>query len=435
MMGNEIVVILTVIGFIISIGVGIPIAFSLLFTTSIAILYLFGPKGLLLLYSSAYSEGINFLLLAIPLFVFMANMLKSSGIAEHLYDIIHKWFGNIPGGLAIGTVIICTIFAAITGISSVATVTMGLISLPEMLRRGYNKTIAIGCINAGGALGILIPPSIIMVLYGAVSGASIGHLFMGGVIPGFILCGFYILYIGIRCFLRPELGPPGKETYSIKEKILALKAIALPVLLIIMVLGAMYFGIATPTEAAGIGAFGAIVTSVVYKRFSWRVLLKVSRDSVHLTCMIFWLIFGAQTFTSFLAYAGIQDMLHQFLLSLHISRWGIMIFIQLVFFILGMFLDPAGIILLTTPVFAPVVEKLGFDLVWFGVLFTINMEMAYLTPPFGFNLFIMRGIAPPGVTMGDIYRSVTPFVILQATCLALVMVFPELALLLPRTMK
>jgi tripartite ATP-independent transporter DctM subunit len=435
MMGNEIVVILTVIGFIISIGVGIPIAFSLLFTTSIAILYLFGPKGLLLLYSSAYSEGINFLLLAIPLFVFMANMLKSSGIAEHLYDIIHKWFGNIPGGLAIGTVIICTIFAAITGISSVATVTMGLISLPEMLRRGYNKTIAIGCINAGGALGILIPPSIIMVLYGAVSGASIGHLFMGGVIPGFILCGFYILYIGIRCFLRPELGPPGKETYSIKEKILALKAIALPVLLIIMVLGAMYFGIATPTEAAGIGAFGAIVTSVVYKRFSWRVLLKVSRDSVHLTCMIFWLIFGAQTFTSFLAYAGIQDMLHQFLLSLHISRWGIMIFIQLVFFILGMFLDPAGIILLTTPVFAPVVEKLGFDLVWFGVLFTINMEMAYLTPPFGFNLFIMRGIAPPGVTMGDIYRSITPFVILQATCLALVMVFPELALLLPRTMK
>jgi tripartite ATP-independent transporter DctM subunit len=435
MMGNEIVVILTVIGFIISIGVGIPIAFSLLFTTSIAILYLFGPKGLLLLYSSAYSEGINFLLLAIPLFVFMANMLKSSGIAEHLYDIIHKWFGNIPGGLAIGTVIICTIFAAITGISSVATVTMGLISLPEMLRRGYNKTIAIGCINAGGALGILIPPSIIMVLYGAVSGASIGHLFMGGVIPGFILCGVYILYIGIRCFLRPELGPPGKETYSIKEKILALKAIALPVLLIIMVLGAMYFGIATPTEAAGIGAFGAIVTSVVYKRFSWRVLLKVSRDSVHLTCMIFWLIFGAQTFTSFLAYAGIQDMLHQFFLSLHISRWGIMIFIQLVFFILGMFLDPAGIILLTTPVFAPVVEKLGFDLVWFGVLFTINMEMAYLTPPFGFNLFIMRGIAPPGVTMGDIYRSVTPFVILQATCLALVMVFPELALLLPRTMK
>lgn len=435
MMGNEIVVILTVIGFIISIGVGIPIAFSLLFTTSIAILYLFGPKGLLLLYSSAYSEGINFLLLAIPLFVFMANMLKSSGIAEHLYDIIHKWFGNIPGGLAIGTVIICTIFAAITGISSVATVTMGLISLPEMLRRGYNKTIAIGCINAGGALGILIPPSIIMVLYGAVSGASIGHLFMGGVIPGFILCGFYILYIGIRCFLRPELGPPGKETYSIKEKILALKAIALPVLLIIMVLGAMYFGIATPTEAAGIGAFGAIVTSVVYKRFSWRVLLKVSRDSVHLTCMIFWLIFGAQTFTSFLAYAGIQDMLHQFLLSLHISKWWIMIFIQLVFFILGMFLDPAGIILLTTPVFAPVVEKLGFNLVWFGVLFTINMEMAYLTPPFGFNLFIMRGIAPPGVTMGDIYRSITPFVILQATCLALVMVFPELALLLPRTMK
>jgi tripartite ATP-independent transporter DctM subunit len=435
MMGNEIVVILTVIGFIISIGVGIPIAFSLLFTTSIAILYLFGPKGLLLLYSSAYSEGINFLLLAIPLFVFMANMLKSSGIAEHLYDIIHKWFGNIPGGLAIGTVIICAIFAAITGISSVATVTMGLISLPEMLRRGYNKTIAIGCINAGGALGILIPPSIIMVLYGAVSGASIGHLFMGGVIPGFILCGFYILYIGIRCFLRPELGPPGKETYSIKEKILALKAIALPVLLIIMVLGAMYFGIATPTEAAGIGAFGAIVTSVVYKRFSWRVLLKVSRDSVHLTCMIFWLIFGAQTFTSFLAYAGIQDMLHQFLLSLHISKWWIMIFIQLVFFILGMFLDPAGIILLTTPVFAPVVEKLGFNLVWFGVLFTINMEMAYLTPPFGFNLFIMRGIAPPGVTMGDIYRSITPFVILQATCLALVMVFPELALLLPRTMK
>ncbi|MEJ5301396.1 MAG: TRAP transporter large permease subunit [Thermodesulforhabdaceae bacterium] len=435
MINSEAVVSIAVIGLIVSIGVGIPIAFSLLFITSAAVLHFWGPQGLLLLYSSVYGEGTNFLLLAIPLFIFMANMLKASGIANHLYDIIHKWFGNVPGGLAIGTVVMCAIFAAITGISSVATVTMGLISLPEMLKRGYNKTIAIGCINAGGALGILIPPSIIMVLYGAVSGASIGHLFMGGVIPGFILCGFYVLYIGIKCFFRPELGPPGKETYSIKEKVLALKAIALPILLIILVLGAMYFGIATPTEAAGIGALGAVVTSIVYKQFSWKELFKVARDSANLTCMIFWLIFGAQTFTSFLAYAGIQDMLQQYFLSLQVNKWIIMIFIQFVFFLLGMFLDPAGIILLTTPIFAPIVEKLGFDLVWFGILFTINMEMAYLTPPFGFNLFIMRGIAPSGVTMRDIYRSITPFVILQALCLALVMVFPEIALFLPKTMK
>lgn len=434
-MDPQVVVLLTILGFIISIGCGIPIAFSLLFSTSVAILYLWGPKGLLLLYSSAYSEGTNFLLLAIPLFIFMANMLKSSGIADHLYEIIQKWFGTLPGGLAIGTVIICAIFAAITGISSVATVTMGLISLPEMLKRGYNKTIAIGCINAGGALGILIPPSIIMVLYGAASGASIGHLFMGGVVPGIVLCAFYVLYIGIRCFVSPELGPPGKDKFTLAEKIRSLRAIALPTFLIILVLGSMYFGIATPTEAAGIGAVGSIITSVVYRKFSLSVLFKVARDSAHLTCMIFWLIFGAQTFTSFLAYAGIQDIIHQYFLSLHVNRWLIIIFIQVVFFILGMFLDPAGIILLTTPIFAPIVEKLGFDLVWFGILFTVNMEMAYITPPFGFNLFILRGIAPTGVTMGDIYRSITPFVILQALCLALIMIFPDLALFLPRTMK
>lgn len=434
-MTTGVVVLLTTVGFIISIACGIPIAFSLLFVTSLAILALWGPNGLMLLYSSAYGEGTNFLLLAIPLFIFMANMLKSSGIADHLYDIIQKWFGAMPGGLAIGTVIICAVFAAITGISSVATVTMGLISLPAMLKRGYNKTIAIGCINAGGALGILIPPSIIMVLYGAASGTSIGHLFMGGVIPGLLLCAFYVTYIAIRCFLNPHLGPPGEERFSFKEKILSLRAIALPVFLIILVLGSMYFGIATPTEAAGIGALGSIITAIVYRKFRWQEFLKVAKDTAHLTCMIFWLILGAQTFTSFLAYAGIQNLIHEFFLSLNINRWVILIFIQVVFFILGMFLDPAGIILLTTPIFAPIVAKLGFDLVWFGILFTVNMEMAYLTPPFGFNLFILRGVAPPSVTMGDIYRSITPFVCLQALGLVIIMMFPELALWLPNSMK
>ncbi len=413
---------------------GVPISFALLAIATLGILGVWGPKGLLVLFNTAYGEGTSFLLLAIPLFVFMANILKFSGLADELYEMVHRWMGGLRGGLAMGTVVICAIFAAMAGISSVATVSMGLIALPAMLDRRYNKVMAVGCINAGGALGILIPPSIIMILYGSMAEVSVGQLFAGGILPGILLTIIFVVYIGVRCYLNPALGPAIVERYSFREKLTSLKGVILPVALVALVLGVIYSGVATPTEAAGVGAGGALLTAAVHRRLSWARVKQASMETLQLSAMIFWIIIGAVAFTHFLAYAGIQDMVQAWVLSLEVNRWVIMLTIQAVFFVLGMFLDPAGIILLTTPIFVPIITHLGFDPLWFGILFTINMEMAYITPPFGFNLFILKSVVPPSISMADIYRSVGPFVLLQVLCLALVMLWPELATYLPSQM-
>jgi tripartite ATP-independent transporter DctM subunit len=413
---------------------GIPIAFTLCGLATFGILYKLGPKGLLLLFNSAYGQSTNFLLIAVPLFIFMANQLKFTGIGEELYAMIYRWLGRLPGGLAIGTVVICAVFAAMAGISSVATVSMGLIALPSMMSRGYNRSLAIGCISAGGALGILIPPSIIMVIYGAIAEVSIGKLFIGGILPGIVLTLIYVVYIFVMALIKPDLAPPIEETYSWREKFSSIKGVFLPILLIILVLGVIYTGICTPTEASAVGAFGAILCALFYKKLTWANLKEALFHTMRLNAMVFWLIIGAMSFTHFAAYAEIQTLVQNSILALPVSPWTIMIAMQFIFFILGMFLDPAGIIMLTIPIFVPVVKALGFDTLWFGILFVVNMEMAYITPPFGFNLFIMRAIVPPGVTMTDIYRSIVPFVLLQAICLALIMVFPELATWLPGLM-
>ncbi|MFZ5584460.1 MAG: TRAP transporter large permease [Thermodesulfobacteriota bacterium] len=414
---------------------GAPIALVLLFIATLGTLYTWGPKGLLMLFNTAYGEGTNFILLAVPLFVLMANVLKFSGLADELYEIVYRWMGRLRGGLAMGTVAICAVFAAMAGISSAATISMGLIALPSMLSRGYNKNVALGCINAGGALGILIPPSIIMILYSNMTDVSVGQMFMGGVIPGIMLTVLFITYIGLRCFWQKELAPPMQERYTLAQKVSALKGVVLPLLLVALVLGVMYLGVCTPTEAAGIGAGGAFLAAAAHRRLTFARVRQASMETMHLSAMIFWIIIGANTFTHFLAYAGIQDTMQKAILSLDVSPWVILLAIQFLYFILGMFLDPAGILLLTTPIFVPIVTKLGFDPLWFGILFTVNMEMAYITPPFGFNLFILKGVTPPEITMNDIYNSVWPFVALQAAGLGLCMLWPELATWLPSLMS
>jgi tripartite ATP-independent transporter DctM subunit len=426
--------IIILIALVILLIIGVPISFSLLGVAAVGIYFLWGPKGLMVFFNNAYGEGTNFLLLAIPLFVLMANVLKFSGLADALYEMVYRWFGSVRGGLAMGTVVICAVFAAMAGISSVATVSMGLIALPSMLSRGYNKVMAVGCVNAGGALGILIPPSIIMILYGSMAEVSVGQLFAGGILPGILLTIIFVSYIGIRCFIQKDLGPAVTESYTFAEKLASLKGVILPVALVTLVLGVIYTGVATPTEAAAVGAGGAILTAALHRKLTWPNLKQALIETFGLNAMIFWIIIGAVSFTNFLAFAGVQDMLQEAVLSLEVNRWVIMLSIQGVFFILGMFLDPAGIILLTTPIFVPIITQLGFDPLWFGVLFTINMEMAYITPPFGFNLFILRGVAPDNVSMTDIYKSVGPFVLLQALCLILVMLWPDLALWLPSLM-
>ncbi len=425
-------IVLTALVLLLSIGV--PIAFTLCGIATIGILCTWGLNGLLLLFNDAYGESSSFLLSAIPLFIFMANMLKSSGMGDDLYEVVYRWMGKLRGGLAVGTVLICALFAAMAGVSSVATVSMGLIALPSMLKRGYQKELAVGCISAAGALGILIPPSIIMVLYGATAEVSVGKLFIGGVVPGLVMCFLFVVYILIRAWYNPKLAPGVPETFALSEKLIVLKGVLLPLGLIVLVLGVIYFGICTPTEAAAVGAFGAMGCALAYGKLNMKTLRDSLWSTMKTNAMIFWLIIGATAFTHFLAYSEIQGLIHQTVLSLDVSPWMILIAIQIIYFILGMFLDPAGILMLTTPIFVPIITKLGFDPLWFGILFVVNMEMAYITPPFGFNLFIMKAIVPPQIQMMDIYRSVTPFVVLQALCLILVMMFPQLATWLPELM-
>lgn len=414
---------------------GVPIAFALAGVAIGGTLLTWGPQGLYMIPKTAYAEVTNYLIIAVPLFVLMSNLLQHSGLAEQLYEGVYRWMGRLRGGLAIGTVLICAVFAAMAGISSVATVSMGLIALPSMLKRGYKKEIAIGTISAGGALGILIPPSVIMIIYGAMAEVSIGQLFMGGILPGVLLAALFCLYVGIRCWLNPALGPPVDERYSLWQKLTVLKGLLLPFLLILSVLGVIYTGVATPTEAAGIGAFGALLCSLIHKGLSWDGLKQALLSTTSLTAMVLWIMIGAVCFTHLLAYIGFSDLIKGAMAALPVSRWVVLAGMQLTFFILGMFLDPAGIIMLTTPIFVPMVGALGFDPVWFGVLFTVNMEMAYLTPPFGFNLFIMKGVVPKGITMDDIYRSIWPFVALQAMGLLLCIFIPDLVLWIPSTMS
>lgn len=416
---------------------GIPVAFALGGVGLVFTYFLWGPKALMTIAYAAFDNWSATMLMAAPLFLLMGAMLQESGIADDVYEMFYRWMGGLRGGLAIGTVIICTIFAAIMGISGASTITMGLIALPSMFKRGYNKEMVIGCIAAGGVLGILIPPSVIMIIYAMVARESVGEMFAGGVVPGLLLATFYILYIGIRCYFQPGLGPalPPEERASFKEKLVSLKAVILPICLIIVVLGSIYAGICTPTEASAIGAVGALLCAALYRKLTLTVLKKAMLQTFTLTGMVMWILLGAALFNNLYRAVGAQNLIMGLVDSLGMSPWGVLITMQISLFVLGMLMDDFAIVMLCVPIYVPVIKALGFDTLWFAMLFMVNMQMAYLTPPYGFNLFYMKSIVPPGITMGDIYRSVIPFVALQMIGLILLMIFPPLAVWLPRALR
>jgi tripartite ATP-independent transporter DctM subunit len=320
------------------------------------------------------------------------------------------------------------------GITGAATVSMGLVALPSMLKHNYNKQIAIGCVSAGGALGVLIPPSVLMIILGLYTNTSIGGLYAGGILPGILLAVMFTIYIFVACLFKPEWGPAllPEERATWKEKFIALKAVILPIVLIVGILGSIFMGAATPSEAAALGAVGSIVCAAVYRMLNWPTLRDACYTTLRLSCMVMWIIFGASVFTALYTAIGAHDLTRQILSYLPGGRWGIVIGMQLIWMIMGCFLDPNGIIMITAPIFFPLSISMGFDPVWFGVLFVINMEMGYLTPPFGFNLFYMQAIAPKGVVMTDIYKSIIPFVMIQAVGLVLCMIFPEIITWLPK---
>jgi tripartite ATP-independent transporter DctM subunit len=432
-MSIEILTLLFFASLLIFLALGLPLAFVLGGVSVIFIYSTWGPQAFYMVAAQAWGTMNKFALVAVPLFIFMAMILERSGVANALYDMMYLWFGPVRGGLAIGTVIICAIFSAMCGISGAAVVSMGTIALPSMLKRRYDKELALGCINSGGGWGILIPPSIIMILYALISGESVGRLFAGGVFPGLLLLVLVSSYIAVRCYLQPHLGPaiPKEERGDWGRKFVALKAVILPMIIVLLVLGSIIGGVTTPTEAAAMGVLGAFVSGLVYRSLSWQLIKEASLRTFRLTGMIMWILIGAYCFTAAYHGMGAPKLISDLMEFIPGGRWGTIIFIQVVIFILAMVLDPAGIMMICVPIFLPVVKAVGFDPVWFGILFVINMEIGYMTPPFGFNLFYLKGIVPAGITMGDIYRSVIPYTLVESMGLAIVMIFPQIAIWLP----
>jgi tripartite ATP-independent transporter DctM subunit len=397
---------------------------------------LWGPHALPILANRTYMAMDMFLLVAVPLFIFMGAMLQRCGIAEDMYDLMYHWMGGLRGGLAAGTVLICTMFAAMVGISGAATTSMGLIALPSMLKRGYKKDIAIGCISAGGSLGILIPPSVLMIILALTSRLSVGQMFVAGILPGLLLSTLFVAYILIRCYIQKDLGPsvPPDDRLPSRERIKLLGALLLPIGLIFAVMGSMFFGLATPSEASAIGALGAIVSAVIKRTFTWESFTSALFITLRLSAMVIWIVFAASVFTALYAVTGAASIIGGAIKGVG-DPWMVIITMQFILFMLGMFFDPTGIVLLTAPIFFPLVVSLGFDPLWFAILFVINMEMAFLTPPFGFNLFYMKAVVPPGITMMDIYKSAMPFVLLMMLGLILCMIFPGIITWLPSLMR
>lgn len=412
---------------------GAPLAFVLGGLSVIFLYFEKGPVAFYLIASKMWDLMETSSLIAIPLYVFMAMILERSGVAHDLFRMMHLWWGGVRGGLAFGTVAICTIFAAMSGISGAAVVTMGTIALPQMLARGYDKRLALGSIAAGGGWGILIPPSILMVLYALISEVSVGKLFAAGVMPGLLLFGLVSVYIVVRCWLQPSMGPalPVEERASWPEKLAALRAVVLPILIILMVLGAIFSGIATVTEAAAVGVLGALLASVVNRKLTWRVVSDASLRTFRLTTIITWIVFAAHAYSTAYTAMGAEAFITDLTELIPGGKWGALLFMMTVLFLLGMVLDPVGIMLITLPVFLPLVALHGFDPIWFGILFVVMMEISYMTPPFGFNLFYLRSVAPPEVSMKDIYWSVGPYTVVELLGLLLIVLFPAIALWLP----
>ena len=432
-MSIELITVLLFGSFLVLMVAGVPLVFSLGGSAVIGTYFLWGPDALYAVGIRTFSSATSFVLLAIPMFIFMGAMLERSGIASDLYAMMQKWLGAVRGGLAVGTIFVCTIFAALVGVSGAATVTMGLVALPSMLNHNYDKGISLGSIAAGGALGVLIPPSVLMIVLGLYTNTSVGMLFMGGITAGLVLVTLFTTYILVVSAIWPHLGPavPVLERASFPEKLVALRSVILPIVLVMVVLGSIIAGAATPSEAAGLGAFGAMLCALVKGRLTWPALYEACKITLRLSCMVMWIVFAAAIFTSLYAAVGADQLVRDALSLLPGGKWGVLIGMQVIWIIMGCVLDPIGIMILTAPLFFPIATQLGFDPVWLGVLFVVNMEMAFLTPPFGFNLFYIRSVAPPGVTMADIYRSVGPFVALQALGLVLMVVFPGLITWLP----
>ncbi len=417
---------------ILLLGLGTPISFCVGF---LAVAGIFSVLDLGVLYQIAEvaaDSGTNLFMLTLPLFVLMAEVVQFSGVGDDIYTAAHDWLSWLPGGLAISSIATCTGFAAISGSSPATAATVGLVSIPEMIKRGYNRELAVGSIAVGGTLGILIPPSITMIIYGVITEVSIGKLFVAGIIPGIIMSVILCAAIGIAVKLKPTLAPR-IEGVSWKQRFDSLKRVWAFILLAISIMGSIYLGIATPTESAAIGATFAMGIALFYRRLSVKALHGALLRTVSVTGMIMFLVIGGNSLAFFLSTMSIPQYITDTILGMGLSKWAIMIMINVVILIMGCLLDPMAIMVIILPIIFPIVMQLGFDPVWFGIVVTMNVEMGMITPPVGLNLFILKATVRE-VTMRDIVRGSLPFVVLLMVGLALVMMFPSLATWLPGRM-
>jgi tripartite ATP-independent transporter DctM subunit len=427
---------------ILAITLGHELAFTLA-----AVATLFGlidngfniPSLFFMFANNAWGLFNNYTLVAIPLFIFMAQLLDQSKVAEALFESLYIVLGSVRGGLGLAVVVVCTVFAATTGIIGASVVAMGLLATPALIGKGYQKELTSGIICASGTLGILIPPSIMMVVYGGLTGlkeTSVGNLFAGAIFPGLILSGLYFAYISVRCLINPKLGPPiSKEEaskWSAKQKwLMTLKSLVPPLGLILMVMGTILAGIATPTEAAGLGALGAFILALFNRAVSWKMIVKASRATMKTTAMVMTLFIGGMFFSTVFLSMGGGDVVADLFIGSGLNRWLVLVIMMGIVFMMGMFIDWAAILLVTVPIFMPIAMELGFDPLWFAILMCVNLQTSFLTPPFGYALFYFAGVAPPGYTMMHIYRGIIPFVILQVIGLLVISAFPQLSTYLP----
>ncbi|MDT8272511.1 MAG: TRAP transporter large permease subunit [Desulfomonilia bacterium] len=429
----ELLTVLMFAGLLIGLFLGHPLAFVL---GGLAVIFGYigwGPSVYYIFMNRIWGTMDNYVLLAIPLFIFMAQFLDRSGVAEDLFSALRYLMGQTRGGIGLAVIGVSTVFAACTGIIGASVVTMGLLALPMMRKYGYDEKISYGAICSGGSLGILIPPSIMLVVMASEATLSVGKLFAGAVIPGLILAFLYMTYVGIRCVINPELGPPiSKEERASVTNLqvfkMVMKSLVPPAILILGVLGSIFFGIATPTEAAGVGAFLAFLMVIGYRRFTWKGLYQAVMQTAKSNAMVIIILCGATCFTGVFLGIGGGDVVTDFVQGLGLGKWGTFWVMQLIVLVLGAFLDWIGIVLICFPLFLPIAAQLGFDPIWFVICMAVNLQASFVTPPFGYALFYIKGVDPDNINIRDVYLGIIPFVFLIVIGLAIVTYFPQTVL-------
>jgi len=416
-----------------ALALGAPIAFTLGSIAIIFAYFLWGFNALNLLVSAAWGAMNNFILVAIPLFIFMAYILQKTSIIDDIYDTVLKWSGGLPGGLAIATIVVGMILGSVTGVVAAGVIGLTLIGLPQMMKHNYNRRFALGCVLGGGTLGQLLPPNTNMVVYGSVTGVSIGGLFAGGLSAGILLTSLYIAYVLIRAFIDPSFTPPlpKSERASWKEKFKSLKGVIAPIVLVMMVIGTILRGIATPTEAAAFGALGALIIGVVTRRLTWKIVATSCHETIQVSSMIAWMMIGANAFGSVFAGVGGNTLVANLANYIPGGPNAVFVLFMAVVFFMGMFLEPNGVIFLVAPIISPILGRLGFDILWVGIVFNVILQTAYITPPFGFSIFYVRSAATEDIPVVEIFRAAFPIILLQILAAVLIFMFPQIVMWLP----